>query len=213
MHGCSPGADLDLSPTTAVVSDMSSNFCSKPIDVKSHGLVYAGVQKNLGPAGMAVVIIKNDLMRKPQEKCPIYLDYQLLHKNDSMYNTPPCWNIYMVGLMVKYLLSTGGLAEWKERTEQKSQRIYDVIDNSDGFYTNPVKKEFRSCMNIPFRVENNNALEESFIKEAETQANCIQLKGHRSLPGCRASLYNGMPMEGVEALAAFMKSFQEEHSK
>jgi len=194
-----------------IVTDMSSNFCSKPIDVAGHAVIYAGAQKNLGPAGVAIVIAREDVLGKELPICPTYLSYKTHASNDSMYNTPPCFAIYMVGLMAKHLKSKGGLAHWKDWSEKKAQMLYDTIDQSDGYYSCPTDVKCRSNMNIPFRVgKSSEALEKKFLKEAE-KLKLVQLSGHRSVGGCRASIYNGMPMEGVQTLADFMKSFMEEN--
>eukprot|EP00921_Rhytidocystis_pertsovi_P001450 GHVQ01002456.1.p1 GENE.GHVQ01002456.1~~GHVQ01002456.1.p1 ORF type:complete len:194 (-),score=25.43 GHVQ01002456.1:276-857(-) len=191
---------------------MSSNFCSKPVDIEKHHVIYAGVQKNLGPAGAAVVIVKDDYCQgKELDICPTICSYSITTKHDSMYNTPPCWTIYMIGLMAKYIKQKGGLRSIQELSEAKAKTLYDMIDNSDDYYSSPVKPQCRSNMNIPFRVGRcNELLEKKFLAGAE-KSGLVNLGGHRSVGGCRASLYNGMTMEGVDRLTAFMKSFQDEN--
>merc|ERR1719181_2084812 len=176
-------------------------------------MIYAGVQKNLGPAGNAVVIVHEDFVGKERKACPSYMSWQECCKAGSMYNTPNCWGIYMIGLSLKYTKERGGLSYWEEMSAKKSGRIYDIIDKSDGFYTAPVDKNCRSRMNIPFQIQGGNEeLEKKWLKEAE-KMKLYTLAGHRSVGGIRASLYNGMPMEGVACLADFMKAFQQENAK
>mmetsp|Transcript_42511 Transcript_42511/g.51614 ORF Transcript_42511/g.51614 Transcript_42511/m.51614 type:complete len:433 (+) Transcript_42511:80-1378(+) len=189
-----------------LVADMSSNFLSHPIDVSKYGVIYAGAQKNLGPAGVTIVIVREDLIGKARPECPVMLDYETMAANDSMYNTPPCFSIYMCGLVFEKLLSMGGLAEVQKYNEQKAAVIYNAIDASEGFYTCPNAAGVKSLMNIPFTMATPE-LEKAFIAEA-AEAGLMELKGHRSVGGVRASIYNSMPMEGVEALANFMKEFQ-----
>jgi len=192
---------------------MSSDFCSKPIDVRKHAVIYAGVQKNLGPSGMAVNIIRDDIAKGTNELkiCPTYCSWKTLVEADSMYNTPACWTIYAMGQYLKYTKTVGGVAYWDEVSDKKSRLIYDVIDKSDGFYKNPVDKHCRSRMNLPFVIKGDDeALTKKFFEGAK-KVKCYTLAGHKSVGGCRASLYNGMPMEGVETLANFMTSFCEEN--
>eukprot|EP00921_Rhytidocystis_pertsovi_P001449 GHVQ01002455.1.p1 GENE.GHVQ01002455.1~~GHVQ01002455.1.p1 ORF type:complete len:422 (-),score=51.18 GHVQ01002455.1:276-1541(-) len=218
LHYCSNetiyGVEFKHTPNVSVplVCDMSSNFCSKPVDIEKHHVIYAGVQKNLGPAGAAVVIVKDDYCQgKELDICPTICSYSITTKHDSMYNTPPCWTIYMIGLMAKYIKQKGGLRSIQELSEAKAKTLYDMIDNSDDYYSSPVKPQCRSNMNIPFRVGRcNELLEKKFLAGAE-KSGLVNLGGHRSVGGCRASLYNGMTMEGVDRLTAFMKSFQDEN--
>ncbi|KAK6922506.1 Aminotransferase class V domain [Dillenia turbinata] len=181
-----------------LVADMSSNFCSKPVDVSKFGVIYAGAQKNVGPAGVAIVIIRKDLIGNAQEITPVMLDYKIHDENNSLYNTPPCFGIYMCGLVFEDLLEQGGLKEVEKKNIKKADLLYKVIDESNGFYRCPVEKSVRSIMNIPFTLEKSE-LEAEFIKEAAKEK-MVQLKGHRSVGGMRASIYNAMPLAGVEKL-------------
>jgi len=189
-----------------LVADMSSNVCSKPVDVSKFGLIYAGAQKNVGPSGVTIVIIKKDLIGNAQEITPVMLDYKIHADNNSLYNTPPCYGIYMCGLVFEDLLDQGGLVEVEKKNKKKAEILYNAIDGSNGFYRCPVEKSVRSLMNVPFTLEKSE-LEAEFIKEAAKE-NMFQLKGHRSVGGMRASIYNAMPLAGVEKLVAFMKDFQ-----
>lgn len=197
-----------------LVCDMSSNFCSKPIDWSKYDVVYAGAQKNVGPAGVTFVILKNAILkRKAVKDIPLTSDWVLFSKAaNTFHNTPTCWSIYMAGLNLEYMLEIGGLPKMQELAEARSKMLYSYIDNSDGFYSNNVKPEFRSRMNIPFRVKSDEELEKKFLAQA-TAAGLLDLAGHRSVGGCRASLYNAMTIEGVEALVAFMKTFKEANSQ
>ncbi|XP_027347802.1 phosphoserine aminotransferase 1, chloroplastic-like [Abrus precatorius] len=196
-------------PNGVLVADMSSNFCSKPVDVSKFGVIYAGAQKNVGPSGVTIVIIRNDLIGNAQSITPVMLDYKIHAENNSLYNTPPCYGIYMCGLVFEDLLEQGGLKEVEKRNENKAMILYSAIDESNGFYRCPVEKSVRSLMNVPFTLEKSE-LEGEFIKEASKE-NMVQLKGHRSVGGMRASIYNAMPLAGVEKLVAFMKDFQAKH--
>ncbi|XP_057545243.1 phosphoserine aminotransferase, chloroplastic-like [Amaranthus tricolor] len=193
-----------------LVADMSSNFCSKPVDVSKFGVIYAGAQKNVGPSGVTIVIIRNDLIGNAQKITPIMLDYKIHADNKSLYNTPPCYGIYMCGLVFEDLLNQGGLVEVEKKNKIKAKVVYDAIDESNGFYKCPVEKSVRSLMNVPFTLEKSE-LESVFIKEAAKEK-MIALKGHRSVGGMRASIYNAMPLAGVEKLVAFMKEFQAKHT-
>lgn len=195
--------------TTFLVADMSSNFCSKPVDVSKFGVIYAGAQKNVGPAGVTIVIIRNDLIGKAQQSTPLMLDYKIHAENKSLYNTPPCFTIYMCGLVFEDLLAQGGLEKIEEKNIQKAKILYDAIDASNGFYRCPVEKSVRSLMNVPFTLEKSE-LESDFIKNAASEG-MLQLKGHRSVGGMRASIYNAMSLAGVEKLVSFMKVFQANH--
>ncbi|MFS7960197.1 putative phosphoserine transaminase [Helianthus anomalus] len=192
-----------------LVADMSSNFCSKPVDVSKFGIIYAGAQKNVGPSGVTIVIIRKDLIGHAQESTPVMLDYKIHADNNSLYNTPPCYGIYMCGLVFEDLLAQGGLVEVEKKNVKKAQILYDAIDGSGGFYRSPVEKSVRSLMNVPFTLEKAE-LEGEFVKEAAKEG-MVQLKGHRSVGGMRASIYNAMPLAGVEKLVAFMKEFQAKH--
>ncbi|KAG2695000.1 hypothetical protein I3760_08G170800 [Carya illinoinensis] len=193
-----------------LIADMSSNFCSKPVDVSKFGIIYAGAQKNVGPSGVTIVIVRKDLIGNAQEITPIMLDYKIHADNNSLYNTPPCYCIYMCGLVFEDLLAQGGLEEVEKRNKKKAELLYSAIDLSNGFYRCPVEKSVRSLMNVPFTLEKPE-LEADFVKEAAKEK-MIQLKGHRSVGGMRASIYNAMPLAGVEKLVAFMKDFQARHA-
>ncbi|KXZ53964.1 hypothetical protein GPECTOR_6g883 [Gonium pectorale] len=195
-----------------LISDMSSNFISKPVDVSKYGVIYAGAQKNVGPAGVTIVIIREDLVGHVRPEAPTMLDYKIHVENDSMYNTPPCWSIYICGLVFEKLLKAGGLEAQLELNEKKAAILYDAIASSNGFYNSPVDPAVRSLMNVPFTIPSQPDLEKAFIKEAE-KAGMLQLKGHRSVGGMRASIYNAMPIEGVQQLATFMKEFAAKHAK
>lgn len=197
------------SPNAILVADMSSNFCSKPVDVTKFGVIYAGAQKNVGPSGVTIVIIKKDLIGNAQPITPVMLDYKIHAENNSLYNTPPCFGIYMCGLVFDDLLAQGGLVEVEKKNKKKAQILYDTIDASNGFFRCPVEKSVRSLMNVPFTLAKSE-LEAEFIKEAAKEK-MVQLKGHRSVGGMRASIYNAMPLAGVEKLVAFMKDFQARH--
>ncbi|MCL7026434.1 hypothetical protein MKW94_025716 [Papaver nudicaule] len=193
-----------------LIADMSSNFCSKPVDVSKFGIIYAGAQKNVGPSGVTIVIIRKDLIGNAQEITPVMLDYKIHAENNSLYNTPPCYGIYMCGLVFEDLVNQGGLVEVEKRNMKKAEILYNAIDGSGGFYRCPVEKSVRSLMNVPFTLEKSE-LEAEFIKEA-TKEKMVQLKGHRSVGGMRASIYNAMPLAGVEKLVDFMKNFQSRHA-
>jgi phosphoserine aminotransferase len=189
-----------------LVCDMSSNFISKPVDVSKYGLIYAGAQKNAGPAGATLVIVREDLLERVPEGLPALLDYKNLAKNGSMYNTPPCFAIYICGLVFKWALGEGGLTALQQRNVAKAQLLYNAIDASDGYYRGHAEKNCRSLMNVTFRLPSEE-LEKKFIKEA-TAAKLDGLKGHRSVGGLRASIYNAFPQAGVERLVEFMADFQ-----
>ncbi|MCO5572659.1 hypothetical protein L7F22_026417 [Adiantum nelumboides] len=195
---------------TLLIADMSSNFCSKPVDVSKFGLIYAGAQKNIGPSGVTMVIVRKDLLGLAQQITPVMLDYKIHADNNSLYNTPPCFGIYMCGLVFDDLLANGGLEAAERRNMEKAKLLYDTIDESNGFFKCPVEKSVRSLMNVPFTMATPE-LEAEFIKEAAGQG-MVQLKGHRSVGGIRASIYNAMPKAGVEKLVALMKSFQAKHA-
>ncbi|KAI4314640.1 hypothetical protein L6164_027528 [Bauhinia variegata] len=197
-------------PNGVLIADMSSNFCSKPVDVSKFGVIYAGAQKNVGPAGVTIVIIRKDLIGNVQGVTPVMLDYKIQSENNSLYNTPPCFCIYMCGLVFEDLLEQGGLKEVEKKNKKKAEILYNAIDESNGFYRCPVEKSVRSLMNVPFTLEKSE-LEAEFIKEAAKEK-MVQLKGHRSVGGMRASIYNAMPLAGVEKLEAFMKDFQVRHA-
>jgi len=192
-----------------IIADMSSNFLSKPIDVAKHAVIYAGAQKNAGPAGVVIVIIREDMIGHAKSICPTMLDWKIIADNDSLYNTPPCYAIYTCGLYFDYMKRNGGVEGCQENARQKSSLIYDVVDSSNGFYSNPVDPRFRSHMNLPFLIKGGDAnLEKKFLQEAEVQG-LTTLAGHRSVGGLRASVYNGMPLEGARRLAEFMTTFKQ----
>ena len=193
-----------------LVADMSSCIVSEPVDVSKFALIYAGAQKNVAPAGLTIVIARADLLGNARPDTPAMLDYQLMAENDSMYNTPPCWCIYMAKLVFDWILSIGGLEEMKRRNEKKASLLYDYLD-SQSYYTAPVDKKCRSMMNVVF-VTGDAELDKKFAKEASA-AGLKNLKGHRSVGGMRASIYNAMPYEGVEKLVAFMKEFAQNNPK
>ena len=191
-----------------LVSDQSSMFLSRPCNVSDYGLIYAGVQKNVGPAGMVVVIIREDLIRDDLDNLPSYLQYSIHAENDSMYNTPNCWAIYCIGKVFKYLKSIGGLEAMDQLNREKAKVLYDFLDSSKMF-KGTVDKDVRSLMNVPF-VTASEEMDAEVVK-ATKAAGFDNLKGHRSVGGLRASIYNAMPKEGVEALVDFLKKFEQEH--
>jgi phosphoserine aminotransferase len=191
-----------------LVADMSSHFLSRPIDVSRFGLIYAGAQKNAGPAGLTFVIVRDDLIGKPEKGTPTVMDYKAQADADSMLNTCPTYAIYVAGLVFKWLKGIGGLKEMEKRNTAKAKLLYDYLDSSK-FFHNPVAKEDRSRMNVPFTLKDS-ALDESFLKGA-AQAGMVQLKGHRSVGGMRASIYNAMPIEGVQRLVEYMREFEKQH--
>jgi phosphoserine aminotransferase len=214
VNGVEFGSTPDVGDVP-LVGDHSSNFCSRPIDVKKHAYIYAGIQKNLGPAGMSVGIIRDDFAAGAHELkiCPTYCSWKTCADGGSMYNTPACFTMYVMGEYLKYTKKVGGLTHWAEKSDIKSGLIYDAIDGSDGFYVAPVKKDARSRMNVPFLIMGGDeGLEKKFLDEAKKQQ-LYTLAGHRDVGGLRASLYNGMPVEGVEKLRDFMKSFCDENRK
>ncbi|GLC88605.1 3-phosphoserine/phosphohydroxythreonine transaminase [Lysinibacillus piscis] len=192
-----------------LIADMSSDILSKPIDVRQFALIYAGAQKNLGPSGVTVVIIRKDLLEKANTNIPTMLKYSTHADSNSLYNTPPTFGIYMLGEVLKWVESQGGVAEIAKRNEEKAKVIYDAIDNSNGFYYGHATPESRSLMNITFRVADE-ALEKQFLAEAKA-AGFVGLDGHRSVGGCRASTYNAVPLEACVALRDFMITFQQKH--
>ena len=192
-----------------LVADQSSMFLSRPCNVSDYGLIWAGVQKNVGPAGMAVVIVREDLLRDDLDpKTPVYMNYKTHADNDSMYNTPNCWAIYCCGKVFKYLLNIGGLTEMAKRNEDKAKVLYDFLDSSKLFKGAVVPAD-RSLMNVPFVTPT--AEMDAEVVAASKAAGFDNLKGHKSVGGLRASIYNAMPKEGVEALVAFLKDFEAKH--
>ena len=199
-----------VAPTgVPLVCDASSDFISRPIDVSKYGLIYAGAQKNAGPAGMATVIIREDLVEKAPANIPAILDYKTHVAEGSLYNTPPCFTIYIVGLVLQWVKELGGLEAIAKRNQTKAGMVYEAIDKSGGFYRGHAKPENRSVMNLTFRLPSE-ALEDQFASESK-KYDLIGLKGHRSVGGMRASMYNAMPIEGAEALVKFMKEFQQKN--
>lgn len=192
-----------------LVADMSSCITSEPVDVTKFGVIYAGAQKNMAPAGLTVVIVREDLLGNAREDIPTMLDYKTMADNGSMYNTPPCYTIYVAGLVYKWALKNGGLTAMKERNEKKAALLYEFLDNSKLFKPTADKK-YRSMMNVCF-VTGDADLDKKFCKEA-ADAGFVNLKGHRSVGGMRASIYNAMPIQGVEALVEFMKKFEAENA-
>ncbi len=206
------GVEMFWTPQTGavpLVADLSSNILSRPIKVADFGLIYAGAQKNIGPAGLTIVIVRDDLLGQTLPGTPTMFDYKTHADNDSMYNTPPTYAIYIAGLVFKRLKAMGGLAAMEQANCTKSQLLYDALDASN-FFLSPVARENRSRMNIPFTLKNT-ALDEAFIKGAKARG-LVQLKGHKSVGGMRASIYNAMPLEGVQALVNFMQDFEKEHA-
>ncbi|MBR6918156.1 MAG: 3-phosphoserine/phosphohydroxythreonine transaminase [Clostridia bacterium] len=193
-----------------LVADMSSCIISEPVDVSKFGLIYAGAQKNMAPAGLTVVIVREDLIGNARETTPAMLDYQLMADNGSMYNTPPCYCIYIAKLVYEWILSIGGLEAMKEMNKKKADLLYGYLDSQD-YYIAPVEKESRSMMNVTF-VTGDAELDKKFASEAAA-CGLKNLKGHRSVGGMRASIYNAMPYEGVVALVEFMKKFAKENPK
>ena len=188
-------------------ADFSSSIASEPLDVSKYGLIYAGAQKNLGPVGIAVVIVRRDLLERAGQPRADIFDYRSHLKGESMLNTPPTWNWYLAGLTFKWMLAEGGVEEFARRNAQKSKLLYAAIDGSGGFYRNEVDPAARSRMNVPFFLQDE-ALDKAFLKES-AEAGLMALKGHRALGGMRASIYNAMPVEGVQALVDFMQDFRQ----
>jgi phosphoserine aminotransferase len=192
-----------------LVADMSSHILSRPVDVAKHALIYAGAQKNIGPAGLTIVIVRDDLIGETVAGTPSMYDYKIHAENESMYNTPPTFAIYVAGLVFKWLKANGGLATMEKINIQKSNMLYDYLDSTN-FFNCPTAKQNRSRMNIPFTLKDE-ALDEAFLKGAKDKG-LLQLKGHRSVGGMRASIYNAMPTEGVRVLVEYMKAFEKAHS-
>ncbi|HEU0282317.1 MAG TPA: 3-phosphoserine/phosphohydroxythreonine transaminase, partial [Gallionella sp.] len=206
------GVEFNWVPETGdvpLVADMSSNILSRPIDVSRFGLIYAGAQKNIGPAGLTLVIVRDDLIGQAAAITPTMLDYKTHADNGSMYNTPPTYGIYIAGLVFQWLKKSGGIAAMERANIAKADLLYAAIDASNGFYNCPVNKADRSRMNVPFTLKDAN-LDGDFLKQAEARG-LLQLKGHRSVGGMRASIYNAMPLAGVQALVNFMNEFARQH--
>jgi phosphoserine aminotransferase len=214
VHYCSNetigGVEFHWIPETGavpLVADASSHFLSRPLEVSKFGLVYAGAQKNAGPAGLTLVLVREDLLGGAAKGTPSVMDYKLQAEADSMLNTPSTYAIYIAGLVFKWLKQLGGLAEIERRNVAKAKLLYDAIEA--GFYASPVAKADRSRMNVPFRLPDER-LDAPFLKGAEERG-MVQLKGHRSVGGMRASIYNAMPLEGCERLAGYMREFAARH--
>jgi len=205
------GVEFHWIPETGevpLVADMSSTIMSRPVDVSRFGVIYAGAQKNIGPAGLTVVIVREDLIGRVADGAPVMFDYKIHADSGSMYNTPPTYAWYLAGLVFQWIKRQGGLAAMAERNRRKADKLYAAIDGS-GFYSNPVEPQSRSWMNVPFTLADPD-LDATFLEEAEA-AGLTTLKGHRSVGGMRASIYNAMPEEGVDALIAFMADFEQRH--
>lgn len=204
------GLEFDFIPDTGsvpLVADMSSTMLSRPMDFSRFGLIYAGAQKNIGPSGLVVVIVRKDLLGKARKEAPTMLNYQVIADNGSMYNTPATYSWYLAGLVFKWLKAQGGVEVMGRINERKARKLYDFIDTSD-FYANPIEPRFRSRMNVPFTLADD-ALNGDFLKGADARG-LLNLKGHRSVGGMRASIYNAMPEAGVDALIHYMAEFAKE---
>jgi len=214
LHYCSNetigGVEYHSIPKAEIplVADASSHFLSRPLEVSKFGLIYAGAQKNAGPAGLTIVLVRDDLIGQAAKGTPTVMDYKLQADADSMLNTPATYSLYVAGLVFKWLKQLGGLAEIEKRNVAKAKALYDYLDSS-AFFRNPVAKEDRSRMNIPFTLKDK-SLDEAFLKGA-AERGLTQLKGHRSVGGMRASIYNAMPLEGVQALVGYMRDFEKKH--
>jgi phosphoserine aminotransferase len=207
------GAQFQSFPDTGnvpLIADMSSDILSRPVDVSKFSMIYAGAQKNLGPSGVTVVILKDDMLQDLPKNIPTMLRYEIHAKNNSLYNTPPAYSVYVVNLVLKWIKEQGGLKVLEQKNREKTALIYTAIDQSGGFYRGPVDQGSRSMMNITFRLQDED-LEKKFVKESE-QNGFIGLKGHRSVGGLRASAYNAVPYESCKALADFMGDFQHRNS-
>ncbi len=215
VHICSNetigGVEYHFTPDVGavpLVADMSSDILSRPVDVSKYGLIYGGAQKNIGPAGLTIVIVRDDLIGQALPITPSAFDYKQQADNDSMLNTPPTYAIYIAGLVFRWIKAQGGLAAMEAHNRAKAALLYDFLDTS-GFYRCPVARDCRSLMNVPFKLKDE-GLDEAFLKGAKERA-MVQLKGHRSVGGMRASIYNAMPLAGVQALVAYMKDFEKAH--
>lgn len=205
------GNQFHFTPDTGavpLVADMSSEILSRPVDFSKYGVIFAGAQKNLGPAGVTVLVVREDLIGYAVPFCPSVFDWKNLAENNSMFNTPPTYAIYICGLVLRWLKKRGGVSRMEQESIEKSSMLYDFIDRS-GFYRNEVSIASRSRMNVPFFLEDE-SLNDEFVAEAAKNG-LLQLKGHRLAGGMRASLYNAMPIEGVKALVAFMRAFERKH--
>lgn len=201
--------EFPVNAKAPLIADMSSDILSRTIDVNQFSLIYAGAQKNLGPSGVTVVILKKDLLEKANKNIPTMLSYETHVKGNSLYNTPPTFAIYMLSKVLKWVKNNGGVSEIEKRNEQKAKLIYDVIDESNGFYIGHAEKDSRSLMNITFNLPSEE-LNKKFLAEAKEKG-FVGLNGHRSVGGCRASTYNSVPYEACEALREFMTEFMKKH--
>ena len=215
VHICSNetigGLEYHFTPDVGnvpLVADMSSDILSRPIDVSKYGLIYAGAQKNIGPSGLTLVIVRDDLIGQALPATPSAFDYKTVADNESMYNTPPTYAMYIAGLVFNWIKAQGGLTAMATHNKAKAGLLYDFLDTTS-FYSCPVARDCRSLMNVAFRLKDE-ALDEEFLKGAKAR-NMVQLKGHRSVGGMRASIYNAMPIEGVQTLLAYMKEFEAKH--
>ena len=215
VHICSNetigGVEYHFTPDVGdvpLIADMSSSILSRPVDVAKYGLIYGGAQKNIGPAGLTIVIVRDDLIGHAMPLTPSAFDYKQQADNDSMLNTPPTYAIYIAGLVFNWIKSRGGLGAMEVHNRKKAAVLYDFLDGTS-FYTSPVARDCRSLMNVPFKLRDE-ALDGAFLKGAEARG-MVQLKGHRAVGGMRASIYNAMPIEGVVALVAYMKEFEAQH--
>ena len=205
------GVEFHWLPDTGdvpLVADMSSHILSRPVEVAKYGLIYAGAQKNIGPAGLTIVIVREDLLGQALPLTPSVLDYKAQAQADSMLNTPATYSVYIAGLVFRWLKQLGGLPKIAQMNRAKAAVLYDFLDRTEYYYS-PVDKDDRSLMNVPFRLRNE-ALNDEFLKQAR-QRGMVELKGHRAVGGMRASIYNAMPLDGVKALVAFMQEFQTKH--
>jgi phosphoserine aminotransferase len=216
VHICSNetigGVQFHWTPDTGkvpLVADMSSDILSRPIDVARYGLIYAGAQKNIGPSGLTIVVVREDLLGHALPITPSAFNYKIQAEADSMYNTPPTYAIYIAGLVLQHVKATGGMPAIAEHNAKKAKLLYDFLDGSS-FFRNPIAREDRSLMNVPFWLKDA-ALDDAFLKGAKDRG-MIQLKGHRSVGGMRASIYNAMSIEGVQALVKYMQDFEREHA-
>jgi phosphoserine aminotransferase len=209
IHGVQFQVEPQAPADVPLVCDASSDFISRPIDVSKYALIYAGAQKNAGPAGVVIVIARDDILARSPANLPVMLDYKALAEKGSLHNTPPCYAIYICGLVCKWARELGGLEAILERNREKAGLVYRTIDESGGFYRGHAKPEARSIMNIPFRLPSVE-LEDAFAAESKKNG-LIGLKGHRSVGGIRASLYNALDIKAAEALTSFMREFQKQH--
>ena len=215
VHICSNetigGVEYHFTPDVGdvpLIADMSSNIMSRPVDVSRYGLIYGGAQKNIGPAGATIVIVRDDLIGQALPITPSAFDYKTQADNDSMYNTPSTYTIYIAGLVFQWIKAQGGLVAMEAHNRKKAAVLYDYLDQTR-FYSNPIARSDRSLMNVPFKLHDDK-LDDAFLKGAQARG-MVQLKGHRSVGGMRASIYNAMPIEGVQALVAYMKEFEASH--